>query len=151
MNCPSCKMETPEELGYCDFCKEPFRRKKTPPPKEPEKVAVPPEVMAKLVAAKAPSAPAETAPGADLSGEFADLDPGERVPEVPPVLRKLAWAFLAAVLLLAAGAVAAVMTLSRRKTIPGDRAPARRVVRPDAGEPARILPPGAPDEPPSQF
>lgn len=114
MKCPACKMETPEELGYCDFCKEPFRRKAPEPePKPKETVAVPPEVMAKVLEAK-------TQPSAQAAGpippEFAALDAGERIPEIPPHVRKLAWAFLA--LVVFAGCLGLVYMLARARQVP---------------------------------
>lgn len=109
MKCPACKMETPEELGYCDFCKEPFRRKAPEPePKVVEKVVVPPEVMAKVLEARN-QAPAEAA--GPIPPEFAALDAGERIPQLPPHVRNLAWAFLA--LVVFAGSLGLVYMLAR--------------------------------------
>lgn len=138
MKCPACKMETPEELGYCDFCKEPFRRKAPEPaPKVRDTVAVPPEVMAKLLEAK-------NQPSAEASGpippEFAALDAGERIPELPPLARKLAWAFLAFVVF--AGSLALVYTFARARPVParapvpgGPERPAPRAPDPQPSEP----------------
>lgn len=109
MKCPACKMETPEEPGYCDFCKEPFRRKAPEPePKPRETVAVPAEVMAKVLEAKKQAAVESAGP---IPPEFAALDPGERIPQVPSQVRQLAWAFLALVLL--AGSLGLVYVLGR--------------------------------------
>ena len=109
MKCPACKMETPEELGYCDFCKEPFRRKAPEPaPKVRDTVAVPPEVMAKLLEAKNQASVEAAGP---IPPEFAALDAGERIPEFPPHVRKLAWAFLA--LVMFAGSLGLVYVLGR--------------------------------------
>lgn len=98
MKCPACAMETPEERGYCDFCKEPFRRK-PPPPQPRPRAAVPPEVMAKLLEAKRAPEAQEPAPPSGIPAEFAHLDAGERIPELPAAARKLAWFFLAAIVL----------------------------------------------------
>jgi hypothetical protein len=150
MKCPACKMETAPELGYCDFCKEPFRRK-DPPPKAPEKVAVPPDLMAKLLEAKraAPEPPA--GPGPDLPPEFAQLAAAERMPAVPPMVRYLAWAFLAGILTLSAVGFVYVMTRPRPKA-PADGAPPgrppRREAPPAPAAPPADLPPGVPDEEP---
>ena len=32
LKCPSCGFDSPEGAKWCDFCKEPFRRKEAPPP-----------------------------------------------------------------------------------------------------------------------
>lgn len=144
MRCPACKMETAEELGYCDFCKEPFRRKEPPPP-APEKVAVPPELMAKLLEAKraAPEAPAD--PGPELPPEFAALAAAERMPPVPPWARYAAWAFLAGILTFSAVGFVYVMTRPR-PTPPRGEAPRARPSPPTP--PPSELPPGVPDEEP---
>ena len=138
MKCPACKMETPEELGYCDFCKEPFRRKAPEPaPKVQETVAVPLEVMAKLLEAKNQSAAEAAGP---IPPEFAALDAGERIPEFPPHVRKLAWAFLA--LVVFAGSLALVYTFARARPVPsrapvpgGPERPAPRAPDPQPSEP----------------
>jgi hypothetical protein len=140
MKCPACKMETAEELGYCDFCKEPFRRK-DPPPKAPEKVAVPPELMAKLLEAKRAAPERAAGAGPELPPEFAELAAAERMPAVPPWARYSAWAFLAAVLTLSAVGFVYVMTRPRPKSPP-------RVEVPRPPPPPADLPPGVPDEEP---
>lgn len=140
MKCPACAMETPEEQGFCDFCKEPFRRKAPPSePVKPEKVPVPPEVMAKLLAMKSPAGSADPAEP-DLMAEFARLDAGDRIPEVSPAVRKLAWGFLAAVLLAAALGTAYLMTRPRRIPPPG---------APVIGVDGRRIHPGLPVQPPA--
>ncbi|TBR19450.1 hypothetical protein EPO15_14260 [bacterium] len=147
MICPACKMESPEELGYCDFCKEPFRRKPPPPePKVQPKVAVPPEVLAKLLEAKRAPAPAEAAAG--IPPEFLALDAGERIPELSPAARKLAWAFLAAVVFL--GGVVGVYILTRPRRVRMPPLPPPLIapdgaVQPDSPSPPPPPPPlGAP-------
>ena len=144
MNCPACKMETPEELGYCDFCKEPFRKKAPPPEPKPqsETVAVPPEVMAKVMAAaRAPekAAPVETAGG--IPPEFAELDRGEKIPEIPPVARQLAYAFLAVIVLWTLVGIGYVLTRHKRPKLPSPP--------PIPGHGGMPLPPPPPPPPPS--
>lgn len=139
MKCPACGMETPEAQGFCDFCKEPFRKKAPPPePRKEEKVAVPPEVMAKLLALKAPSGPG--APS-ELPAEFASLDAGERIPELPAGARKAAWAFLGAVVLVSAVGVSYLVLKVRRAEGPAVPAGARV-------EGERVILPAVPPPPP---
>ncbi len=137
VKCPACGFETPEEQGFCDFCKEPFRKRPepAPPPKEHPKVVVPPEVFAKLADARRQAAPAE-APAAGIPAEFAHLDTGGRIAAPSEVIRYLAWGFLA--LILFAGAVGMLWAVSRAKT---DRHPARRRV---VEAPPAVPPPAQP-------
>ncbi|MBI4346381.1 MAG: hypothetical protein HY553_05975 [Elusimicrobia bacterium] len=65
MKCPACGFENPDEAGWCDFCKEPFRRAKAAP-----------------------------ANGAHDVADFKDLDAGERIPTIPAWVRWFAWGFL---------------------------------------------------------
>lgn len=131
MKCPACKMETPEEPGYCDFCKEPFRRKPAAPePKPVEKVEVPAAVMAKVLEAKKQASVEDVGP---IPPEFAALDAGERIPQLPPHVRQLAWAFLA--LVVFAGSLTLVYMLARTRRGPPGMPPA-------AGDPSR--PPARP-------
>ena len=79
MKCPACGFDSPDEAGWCDFCKEPFR-KRAPAP---------------TPASGAPLA--QTAPPPQANGVHIDLtklDAGERIPVVAPALRYAAWAFL---------------------------------------------------------
>ncbi len=103
-------METPDSQDWCDFCKEPFRKKKsaaakaeTPPaeasPKPAPKkknVVVTPELLAKLQFHRTQPQRAE-APKGGLPPEFAHLDSGERIQRLSPSVRKMAWVFLAIV------------------------------------------------------
>lgn len=152
MKCPACGMETPEEPGYCDFCKEPFRRKPPPPgPKAPEKVSLPPEVMAKLLDAKRVPPPAPVGTGPDLPPEFVQLAAAERMPVVPPWARYLAWAFMAGILTLSAVGFVYVLTRPRPKTPSDGETPPgrpRRAAPPPPIQPPAELPPGVPDEEP---
>lgn len=134
-------METPEELGYCDFCKEPFRRKgPEPEPKPRETVAVPPEVMAKVLEAKTQASAQAAGP---IPPEFAALDSGERIPQVPPHMRKLAWAFLA--LVMFAGSLGLVYMLAQARKAP-IRPPTP--VRPEEAPPPPLVPSSGSEEPP---
>ncbi|MDE2291911.1 MAG: hypothetical protein KGL53_07500 [Elusimicrobia bacterium] len=109
VKCPACGMETPEEPGYCDFCKEPFKKKASAAPPAPsagsptaqKTVDVPPEVFAKLLAAGKPRPPEERGP-VSIPPEFAHLDAGERIEPAPPVVKTLAWAFVAVIILWSA-------------------------------------------------
>lgn len=95
MNCPSCGCQTPEGRDWCDLCGAPLRK---PERKTPAKKTAPisPALLGKLLEDRSrrepPRGPAEIPP------EFAGFDPGERIPELSPRVRQLAWAFLGIVL-----------------------------------------------------
>ncbi|MBI4424452.1 MAG: hypothetical protein HY554_12020 [Elusimicrobia bacterium] len=80
MKCPACGFDSPDDAGWCEFCKEPFRKKGP---------------------ARPPAAPPAAGPKPSTNGasgvgpEFAHLDSGENIPILPPWLRPAAWAFLA--------------------------------------------------------
>lgn len=110
MKCPACGFETSDEQGWCDFCKEPFRKRASGAGESPQeaapspsgtaraelplrgKVKVPAEVMRKLMEAKTSEERKPVDPG--IPAEFSGLDAGERMPEVSSNVRKLAWAVL---------------------------------------------------------
>jgi len=105
MICAACGFETPQEQGYCDFCKEPFKKRPASEPVKPPPAAAPPrgehpapevkltpEILGKLLGAK--DAAAGDARAGEIPPEFAHLDTGGQVPEIPPAARKLAWVFL---------------------------------------------------------
>ncbi|MCX5788147.1 MAG: hypothetical protein NTX64_06515 [Elusimicrobia bacterium] len=83
MKCPACGFDSPEGAEWCDFCKEPFRKKKAPKP--------PP---APLPPAPAP-AEAKPADSGSVPSEFTGFETGERIPIVPGWVRIAAWGFLA--------------------------------------------------------
>lgn len=142
-------METPEERGYCDFCKEPFRRK--PPPPEPSpKAAVPPEVLAKLLDAKRPPEVPAAVPAPGIPAEFAHLDAGERIPELPSAARKAAWLFLAATLFAGALGLAYMAGLAgpRRTGARGEGLRRVPVGPPESEGAAAPQDPGVPEEAP---
>lgn len=92
-------METPEEQGFCDFCKEPFRKKAPPPkPVQPAPIKVPPEVFQKLLEAKNVDK-GDGIKRQDIPPEFTGLDSGGNIEGLPPYARKAAWAFLGLILL----------------------------------------------------
>ncbi|HVE12795.1 MAG TPA: hypothetical protein VNI01_05335 [Elusimicrobiota bacterium] len=102
MKCPACGFETPEDQGWCDFCKEPFRKKSAepaPPPPPPSKtVQITPELLERLQEAKhAVSAREPTS----IPPEFAQLDSGERIGGASEMTRTAAWLFLAMILVWA--------------------------------------------------
>lgn len=111
-------METPEEQGYCDFCKEPFRKKPEAPAapvaKPAQQVVVPPEVMEKLLSHKNAPGPSASPYAPEIPPEFAELGDGERIAELPPVAKKAAWAFLALVVLWTAVGMAWFASKARR-------------------------------------
>ena len=99
MKCPACGFDTPVEQGYCDFCKEPFPKEK-PKAKTAsgtEKVDISPNVFTKLTKDKEEvhSGKKPKKDLGDIAKDFAHLDAGGKVEEVSPLVRKLAWAFLA--------------------------------------------------------
>jgi hypothetical protein len=104
VKCPACGFDTPEEQGYCDFCKEPFRIKKPAPQSKPEparpapaaprKVDVPKEVLLKLQEVRVAEIKG-SAGSAEIPPEFSGLDTGGSIPVLSPIVKKAAWAFLA--------------------------------------------------------
>jgi len=146
MKCTACGFDTPEEQGYCDFCKEPFRKPEQPalPParkledldqpaaKPAEKVPLTPEMLAKLMQAGiSPKTPAPASGEPLIPPEFAHLDSGEKLPQIPPAARKLAWVFLGiCVLWILAGTAWLLMNSERiaagaaKKSRPPRSAPA---------------------------
>ena len=88
MKCPACGFDSPDDAGWCDLCKEPFRRKAAAPP--------PPVPLPPVPVAAAPAPPAPRPGGAsDVPVEFEGFDPGERIPVIPRWVKYCAWAFLA--------------------------------------------------------
>jgi len=104
VKCPACGFETPDEQAWCDFCKEPLRKRRpaaAPAAAAPQGESVPPaktvpvpdEVWKKLMSVRAEGTPA-SAPSGGIPAEFAGLDTGGALPAVPPAVRKGAWVFL---------------------------------------------------------
>lgn len=96
VKCPSCGFDAAADALYCDFCKEPFRKGAK---KEPPAAAAPAAKPIPAPAAKPiPATPADLLK--DLPKEVLDKLPAhlmmdeERIPEVRPWIRWLAWGFL---------------------------------------------------------
>lgn len=130
-------MESPEELGYCDFCKEPFRKKKAEgqAPAPAPAVPVPSEVLAKVFPVKAikPPSPPTEAPG--IPPEFAHLDAGERIATPSAIVRYAAWGFLAIILLF--GAVGMTWVLVKKRPV---RPRHEKISRPAPAQPPPSTP-----------
>lgn len=88
MKCPACGFDSPDDAAWCDFCKEPFR-KRSPQPSELEPGRPP---------APVPAEPKRN--GAPRLEEFAHLDAGERMPILPSWVRGVAIAIVAIWLLV---------------------------------------------------
>lgn len=92
VRCPKCSFESADDAAWCDFCKEPFRKK----------------------------GPAPTAPISSIKNDL-PIDPdvllkmgdGEKLPTVPPWARTAAWAFLGAVFVLGMAVTGALFARSR--------------------------------------
>lgn len=82
MRCPACGSENDDGRQWCDFCKEPFNKKKAAPPPVPAAVQPPP-------ARKSPAPAALEGPA--IPPEFAGLDSGEKMPTFSPQARLAAW------------------------------------------------------------
>ncbi len=98
-------MDAPDEAGWCDFCKEPFRKK-------PALASIPapaPESKAK----PGPDDPAVQAALARVADELRKDSAGLAVPRAPSWFRPAAYAFTLG--LLALTAVLVVMTISRAR------------------------------------
>lgn len=108
--CPACGFESAEGAQWCDFCKEPFNKKRPEAAPAPEpKPATPPPALGPISLEDLPrealaKLPAELLPGMD----------GERIPEPPKWLKPLAYAFLGLVLLAAAGLTLLFILKTRR-------------------------------------
>ncbi|PCI38735.1 MAG: hypothetical protein COB53_04330 [Elusimicrobia bacterium] len=86
--------------GFCDLCGEPFAKKKEaakPPVKKEPNVKVPADVMAKMLSAG--SNEKKSKGTVDIPAEFRNLDTGGQVAKVPEEARKLAWVFLAVIMI----------------------------------------------------
>lgn len=138
MKCPSCGFETPDAQGWCDFCKEPFRRAQkkdapapaetapasaAPAPAAPAPVPAKPSIAPVSETKPAPEGaakPAASAEGAapkltpEQAFELLRLDPGERIPAVSPALRYGAYGFLLVCLLWAAAMTMVLMNRAQR-------------------------------------
>lgn len=83
-------MVSAEGAAYCDFCKEPFGKKK----ERPRPPAAAPDPLAKIPPEKL----------LEMSDELLKSDAPPQ-PNVPPWLRPLAWTFLALCLAVSAAAL----------------------------------------------
>jgi hypothetical protein len=97
MKCPACGFDTPDTQSWCDFCKEPFRKKAdsapAPRPDIKAKVDIPPAVLAKLLKAK--DEVFEKKDAGPIPSEFLHLDTGGKIGGAPPYAKKMAWVFVA--------------------------------------------------------
>ena len=93
--CPACGFESPADAAFCDFCKEPFRRKEAPTARPS------PQVKYHISPTATPGGrrlrdsddlPKEAQ--ARLDAAFASGDVENKVPTLPHWFRYLAWAFL---------------------------------------------------------
>ena len=126
MKCPACGFETPDEQAWCDFCKEPFRKKApeaqapaaaTPAaPAPPSLLAQTPpisrELLQKLQHQKM-AVSGQTLP--NVPAEFALLDAGERIPQVPSIYKKVAWLILALIIIVSVILALVSIAKARRK------------------------------------
>ena len=107
---------------------------------------MPPEVMAKvLAAAQASEKAAASEAGGGIPEEFANLDRGEKIPEIPPVARKLAYAFLGIIFFWTVIGVGYMMYRAKRPKLPAPP--------PIPGAPGMPMPPPPPmpPSPPPSF
>lgn len=87
MKCPACGFETPDAQGWCDFCKEPFKRPAKAEPAPPPPPPAPPKEPAPAKEAKPPMSDEEIF--ALLRKDTAS----ERPAPSPFNTRYLAWGF----------------------------------------------------------
>lgn len=153
VKCPACAMETPDDQGYCDFCKEPFRKKApaepAPKPAQPV-VPVPPEVMEKVLAHKNAPGPSGSPYAPEIPPEFAELGDGERIAGLPPVAKQLAWGFLAIIVVWTGLGMAWFLVKAKRlEGRPGKGVPLpphEVIVQPVEHAPPAPPPPPPPDD-----
>ena len=82
MKCPACGFDSADGAQWCDFCKEPFNKKKAPQPVPASPTPAPGPLLPKGAEALIPP-------------EFVGLDAGEKVPTLPRWVRPAAWAIVA--------------------------------------------------------
>lgn len=99
VRCPKCSFESADDAAWCDFCKEPFRKKGASAAPAPAAPAAPPVPAA-------PAAPIDP----DVLLKMGD---GEKLPTLPPWARTAAWAFLGAVFVLGMAVTGALFARSR--------------------------------------
>lgn len=139
VKCPSCGFDSPESAQWCDFCKEPFRRKEAKLPESPPLPAappgpkltyrVPPTVAAQERAKSSPAADKPPAMPDDLPPEAhqrltaaLSVEEAEKVPAAPKWVRWAAWAFLG--IWFIAGMILTGVMLGRQKLQQQTQAPA---------------------------
>ncbi|MBI3552613.1 MAG: hypothetical protein HY077_08840 [Elusimicrobia bacterium] len=101
VKCPACGFDSPDGALFCDFCKEPFKKKAPAKVSDSEAVQelkkLPPEELIKRV-------PEEL---------LKELAKEEQLPKLPPYFRALSWAFFGLWVVL--GMILAALALSRYK------------------------------------
>lgn len=98
VRCPACGFDSPDEARWCDFCKEPFRKKEAPAAAAPPPAAAAPRPLApepEPRPAPEPSQPVD--PRVEqLAKQLSVTGDGLKLPALPPYFKYLAWAFFGA-------------------------------------------------------
>ncbi|MFA6003998.1 MAG: hypothetical protein WC881_08010 [Elusimicrobiota bacterium] len=137
IKCPACGFTSPESAQWCDFCKEPFNKKRAVPavkestpqtPAAPTPPAAPPAAQpavspTETSPATKNKAPAKKDPWAEIPPEFLLLDKGGDMPKLPPWFRYASWGVLAAVTI---GIMILMGMYSAKRTALEDDASAQR-------------------------
>ena len=101
LKCPSCSFDSPDDALYCDFCKEPFRKK---PAVKPAVAPIPKTTQAPAMAqdqAEILEIAKKLSKGTldKIPPELSTLE--EKIPTLPPWLSTVTWIFLAVCLISA--------------------------------------------------
>jgi hypothetical protein len=101
--CPACGFESADDAQWCDFCKEPFNKKKgekpapAPIPEAKPANPAPPSALGPVSLEDLPREALAKLPPNLLPGQD-----GEKIPEAPKWLKPFAISFLAVVAIAAA-------------------------------------------------
>lgn len=120
VKCPSCGFDSPDGAQWCDFCKEPFKKKERPPATgATSPAAAPPSTPAAPKTQTPSSSPKniEELPQevrAKIQTLLAAPDDREKVPAIPNWFRALAWLFMA--VWLVSGIIVGGILLGRQRS-----------------------------------
>ncbi len=118
VKCGACGFESADDARWCDFCKEPFRKKASASAAPAVAAAPPPQPAPRPLSATSRIEPSDDAKPVDpkvlqLVKQLSATGDGLTLPKTPGYMKYLAWAFLASWLLT--GCILAGVLLARYK------------------------------------